>query len=143
MKDDELRRGDYVLFYDRHKIGKVSVVDQVCRYSCLLLYNLQREDDNQKEEDGRPDEILVNYDHIHPIQLTPFMLERFGFVQDGCDYIYNIYDETGTILEDTIKVEARDAAHTKWWFKDAPFEYVHELQHLLKDFKINKKIVKL
>ena len=137
MKDNELRRGDYVLFYDKHKLGKIAIVDQVLRYSCLLLY------DQQIGANKWEDEILIEYKKINPLHLTYQILERLGFIYDGANYVYNIYDTTKTIIEDTIKIEPCNTERTKWLFRGASLEYVHELQHLLKDFKINKNIVKL
>lgn len=41
LADDELMRGNFVMFFDKHKIGHKAIVDQVLRHSCLLMYTTE------------------------------------------------------------------------------------------------------
>ena len=137
MKDDELRRGDYVLFYDEHKLGKIAKVDQVLRYSCLLLYNKISSDNSWS------DETIVNYENIHPLPLTYQILERLGFSDCGNTYRYEIWNEEHTAIIDAVCLEKSNTQVDTYLFKKAKIQYVHEFQNILKDFKINKPIIEL
>ena len=137
MKDDELMRGDYVLFYDTHKLGKIAKVDQTLRHSCLLLYNKISSDDTWE------DEILVNYENIHPIELTPQLIERIG-VEDvsheGHFYMLDIGTVNGKRKTDKVLNLQPGGKNTWYAGTDIKMKYVHELQHVLKVLKAKRKI---
>lgn len=137
IKDDELMRGDYVMFFDTHKLGKIAKVDQVLRHSCLLLYN-KNIDDKFYE-----DEILVNYENIHPIALTPQRMEQIG-VEDvahkGRCYMLDIGTVDGKKKTDLVLNLQPSGKNTWVAGSDIKLKYVHELQHVLKVLKVKRKI---
>ena len=137
MKDDELMRGDYVLFYDTHKLGKIAKVDQTLRHSCLLLYNKISSDDTWE------DEILVNYENIHPIELTPQLMERIG-VEDvsheGRLFLLDVGTATGKRKTEQVLNLQPNGKNTWVVGSDIKLKYMHELQHALKVLKVKRKI---
>lgn len=149
IKDDELMRGDFVMFFDQHKIGHIAIVDQAMRYSCLLLY--KGPDDETYES-----EIIVNYEDIHPIKVTEELLEKNGFkkwtwyrhhlddtvtygVGGGCHVeIETIDDEKIFNLVDSCS-DSGDYGYVRNYLCDAT--YIHLLQHAFKLFEIEHKFV--
>lgn len=136
-------RNDFVIFYDIHKIGKIAKVDQVLRHSCLLLY-----DDN---------EIIVNYEKIHPIEITRKILNDNGFTTQYIESIDTIiYVHKGFPFVIEVVFDTNDnIPHKKLYsvcYKNNEvkngdsldtiinIQYVHELQHLLNIFNINLKV---
>lgn len=139
IKDDELMRGDYVMFFDTHKLGKIAKVDQVLRYSCLLLYNKINSDDTWE------DEIIVNYENIHPIELTPQLMERIG-VEDvsheGRLFLLDVGTVNGKRKTENVLnfVPAKRKKNTWYLGGSVKLQYVHELQHALKTLKVKRRI---
>lgn len=142
MKDNELMRGDYVMFYDKHKIGHVAKVDQVLRHSCLLIYKQQDEDL----------EVIVNYEDISPIGLTVELLEK----NDCRKWTWHNYPRENVItyaIGDGFQVEVKenifalvdnctdsgDYGYDSNWI--AEVKYVHKLQHLIRELEIEKEII--
>ena len=140
LADDELMRGNFVMFFDRHKIGHKAIVDQVLRHSCLLMYTTV-----DAGEYGQ--EVIVNYEDIHGIPITADILEKNGLPKRDCPalpdlltYGFGIYEieqypnnrEKGEWeISITVEYEGTDLRTVK---------YVHELQQFMKvnetDYKI-------
>jgi len=127
MKDNELMRNDFVMFFDRRKIGHKAKVDQVLRHSCLLLYNATAEHNSYE------DEVIVNYEDIHPIELTKDIVEKFGFRHvDGGVYLYEL---GGGFCVNLIHKENGD-----WISGGIKARYVHELQQVMRMLRIQTEI---
>lgn len=140
---DKLMRGDFVMFYDKHKIGKVAKVDQVLRHSCLLLYN------------NYEDEIIVNYEKIHPIEITRKLLEDIGFTTqyiESIDTTVYRYEGFPFVIEVVFAINGDGKPNTKLFsvcsmYKEdgnsdplhtiVDIKYVHQLQNLMNIFEIN------
>lgn len=77
-----------------------------------------------------------NYSALRPIPLTPEILEKNGFKDEG--YFARLDVGEYHILCDTKNVAILHREHTNI---DVPIYYVHELQHALRLCKIEKVIV--
>lgn len=152
MEDKELRRGDYVMFFNKHKIGKIAKVDQTMRYSCLLLY------DEILSEDGKhyfEDEIIVNYEDIKPIELTHEITSQVttpsanGYWEltpnlyiEGNELYCAMHPNNEMISLYNEQLDQLDFLTKETFYtKICDVKYVHKLQHILKDFEIIKEIV--
>lgn len=128
MKDNELMRGDFVMFFDRRKIGHKAKVDQVLRHSCLLLYNATAEHSSYE------DEIIVNYEDIHPIELTGNILEKFGFHRHS--------DTTFTYdVDDGFTIYLFLKENGEWACGKIRIKYLHELQQVMRMLGIQTEII--
>jgi len=128
MKDNELMRNDFVMFFDRRKIGHKAKVDQVLRHSCLLLYNALAEHHSYE------DEAIVNYEDIHPIELTKDVIEKFGFANvDGRIFSFDTGDG------DTISFISVDDG--TWVSGRIKIKYLHELQQVMRMLGIQTEIL--
>jgi hypothetical protein len=128
MRDNELMRNDFVMFFDRHKIGHKAKVDQVLRYSCLLMYNAT------PEHTSYEDEIIVNYEDIHPIELTKNVIEKFGFVSvDGRIFSFDTGDGASISF-----ISVDDGA---WVSGRIKIKYLHELQQVMRMLGIQTEIL--
>ena len=132
LANNELMRGNFVMFFDRNKIGHKAIVDQVLRHSCLLRYTTE-----DAGEYGQ--EVIVNYEDIHGIPITADLLEKNGLPKRNCPavpdllaYGFGIYEieqyreekEKGEWnINITVEYEGTDLRTVK---------YVHELQQFMK-----------
>ena len=140
LANNELMIGNFVMFFDRNKIGHKAIVDQVLRHSCLLMYTTE-----DAGEYGQ--EVIVNYEDIHGIPITADLLEKNGLPKHDCPIfpempvysfgIYNIeqYKENKEKGEWDINIiveyEGTDLRTVK---------YVHELQQFMKVNETDHKI---
>ena len=85
--------------------------------------------------------IIEPYDNISPIQLTFEILKKNGFLEDSNGIFY---------LKENIKFGIKKDIDYGYWFTNrvdnykeyiCTCDFVHELQHLLKLCKIEKRIV--
>ena len=80
---------------------------------------------------------LYEYDEIEPIPLTPEMLEKNGFNHEGISYVFGALQVTFDVdwgdLDNQISLYIENAL-------DMKIQYVHELQHMLRLFRIDKEI---
>ena len=135
MDNKELMRGDYVMFFNSHKIGKIAKVDQILRNSCLLLYN------NFPDETEYYNEIIVNNEDIHPIKLTSKIMDENKFEQIGTelpDYLIQ-----GCVYWSSFagRIFMQGHPNQTEYIDLGECQYVHELQHILKQDKIKKEII--
>ena len=127
MKDNELMRNDFVMFFDRRKIGHKAKVDQVLRHSCLLLYNATAEHNSYE------DEAIVNYEDIHPIELTKDIIEKFGFANVD-DRIFSFDTGDGAAIS---FISCNDGG---WISGRIKIKYLHELQQVMRMLGIQTEI---
>lgn len=131
VKDNELMRGNFVQFFDQHKIGHIAIVDQAMRYSCLLLYK-------GKDDEGFDSEIIVNYENIRPIKITKSFLKKNGWVQPDKDEDLYVDETCGFVLNgDVIELDIISDTHNY----SGVVEYVHQLQNKLKACEIEREII--
>ena len=140
LANNELMIGNFVMFFDRNKIGHKAIVDQVLRHSCLLRYTTE-----DAGEYGQ--EVIVNYEDIHGIPITADLLEKNGLPKRNCPavpdllaYGFGIYEieqyreekEKGEWnINITVEYEGTDLRTVK---------YVHELQQFMKANETDYKI---
>lgn len=121
-------RNDFVMFFDRRKIGHKAKVDQVLRHSCLLLYNATAEHNSYE------DEVIVNYEDIHPIELTKDVIEKFGFASvDGQIFSFDTGDGASISF-----ISVDDGA---WVSGRIKIKYLHELQQVMRMLGIQTEIL--
>ena len=129
MEAKDLMIGDFVYRPD--------CVDQVCEIRSNGIIGLD------------PNRGLIPFDELEPIEITPKILEKNGFVEmgegvfkftqlnkEGDDYDYYI------VIDLIMPIISRIITNRRRPFKEIEGEIkcVHELQHALKLFQIDKKI---
>ena len=140
LANNELMIGNFVMFFDRNKIGHKAIVDQVLRHSCLLRYTTEDAGEYRQE-------VIVNYEDIHGIPITADLLEKNGLPKRNCPavpdllaYGFGIYEieqyreekEKGEWnINITVEYEGTDLRTVK---------YVHELQQFMKANETDYKI---
>lgn len=89
---------------------------------------------------------LIPFDEIRPIEITPEILVNNGFYETG-EGIFNFkqFNKEGNdyyiIIDLIVPIASRIFSNNMSFNKiEGEIKYVHELQHALKLFKIDKKI---
>lgn len=137
MKTSELMRGDWVHVKNSEYLNNVQI-DGILGHSIFT-----------KEAEYESEEISI--EDIEPIPITVKLLEKNGFKKWTWDkrvgYVttYAIGDgfqievcKNGFELVDNCS-DGGDCGYTSDWLTDVG--YVHKLQHLLKEFEIDKEII--
>lgn len=127
MKANELMLGDYVTFADCQKDKYPSIVK-------IWQINEAGEAFVSIDGDEALEEIDID-DEIVGIPITPEILKENGFI-NGEFYAESLIEDW-QILSDCSHLAAR---HSSGWCLDIQCEYVHELQHAFRLFKLGKEI---
>lgn len=137
MKANELMQGDIVLYeYDGQKFP--AMVIEIYRNSVLV-----------ESTNGEYEPIEIEEDKIFPVDLTPKILEKNGFVYKklkgiGDKEIWRIEDDYYDIdiyeWSDSIWIFRYDCTEMSLPHTQVTMSYVHELQHALRLCGIEKEI---
>ena len=140
MEKNELMLGDWVLWHDKGwaSDGKQCEETRRCQITSIRECGFSVE---WTDEDGFCDvENNVFDEDVKPIPLTSEILEKNGWKDISFDSEADYYNDD---VEMVSFYEGKDG--NAWWWHvglelAAPINYVHELQHILKLFKIDKEI---
>lgn len=121
MKAEELMIGDWV--FNTHNQQPEQVVE-IREKMVMLAYN-----------------DLYDYDEIEPVPLTENILESV-FPQKHFTFDYNVVDKEKQMFfgDNQLLIIVRNIAGDWEFYPIANIHYVHELQHVLNNCKIEKKI---
>lgn len=125
MKTSELMIGDWVLYGQRF-----AIIKELYNGYVTILCSIN----------GQNEYVEETYDNIEPIPLTSEILEKNGWKDISFDSEADYYNDDVEMIS---FYEAKDG--NAWWWHvglelAAPINYVHELQHILRFFKIGKEV---
>ena len=134
MKQGDLQIGDWVLsFPDQCRVDGIICLREghTAEEKWMAIVHLGG---NKYER--------VNVGMLEPIPITHEILEKNGFKESYCAHILGSYDGKEIMLDLGTVYLCEDDAPEGWEaIRIKDIQYVHELQHTLKYFNIDKEIV--
>lgn len=133
MKASELMQGDLVLYkYNGEKIH--ARVVQIYRSSALV---------ESVSKEYKPTKIKE--DKIFPVNLTPEILEKNGWIWEDKDVLYLYLEINGYKVVECLPHISDTAIHCVWAYGGKrlriTIQFVHQLQHCLRLVGIDKTII--
>ncbi len=136
MKPNELMVGDWVCYNAPNKYY-TNVEEIRCKDKGKIYYIRGYRD----SKDPSSERLIFgdfSMDNLHPIPLTPEILEKNGFKKElNDDRIHFRF----TLIESHTQFSLLYARSVFQWLGPLDFKYVHELQHVLRLCNIDKEIV--
>lgn len=135
MKANELMVGDYVGFLPTWK-NEDGTIQREGNPNNPIICKVEMLGSSGAQLDNGEDYFDADDIELYPIPITPEILEKNGFING--EFYAESHIEDWQILSDCSHLAAR---HSSGWCLDIQCEYVHELQHAFRLFKLEKDIV--